>query len=101
VPDRWAEQREIDERFSKGLHFIGDWHTHPEDRPQPSPIDINSTGDGVRRSRHSLRGFVMVIVGRIDFPDGLHVAIHDGDHSHVLCPVAAVTEKAAPASQQG
>lgn len=84
VPDRWAEQREIDERFPWGLHFIGDWHTHPEDRPQPSPIDINSTGDGVRRSRHSLHGFVLVIVGRNDFPDGLFVAIHDGAQSHVL-----------------
>jgi integrative and conjugative element protein (TIGR02256 family) len=32
IPDRRAEQREIDERFRRGLHFIGDWHSHPEKR---------------------------------------------------------------------
>lgn len=91
-PDRCAEQREIDERFPVGLHFVGDWHTHPEDRPQPSPIDLDSTGDGVRRSHHGLHGFVMVIVGRVDFPAGLHVAIHDGDQPYLLEPVASGRE---------
>jgi integrative and conjugative element protein (TIGR02256 family) len=86
-PDRRAEQSEIDERFPAGLHFIGDWHSHPEDRPSPSLIDLDSTGDGVRRSRHSLHGFVMVIVGRIEFPAGLHVAVHDGKEPHLLEPI--------------
>ena len=46
-PDRQAEQREIDERFSLGLHFVGDWHTHPEDYPRPSAVDLRSTAEGV------------------------------------------------------
>src|ERR1017187_3362068 len=36
IPDRKAEQREINERFSSDMHFIGDWHTHPEPIPHPS-----------------------------------------------------------------
>lgn len=77
-PDRYAEQREIDDRFPAGLHFIGDWHTHPEDRPKPSSVDLSSTADGVRRSRHGLNAFVMVIVGRGELPVALHVSVHDG-----------------------
>src|SRR6267378_3125357 len=36
-PNRRAEQREIAGRHGQGLHFIGDWHTHPEALPVPSP----------------------------------------------------------------
>ena len=86
VPDRRAEQREIDERFLLGLHFVGDWHTHPQDIPRPSGVDLVSTADGVRKSRHSLNAFVMAIVGREAFPTGLYVAVHDGDEEHVLAP---------------
>ncbi len=34
--DRKAAQREIDERYEKGLHYIGDWHTHPQKTPGTS-----------------------------------------------------------------
>ena len=83
-PDPRAEQREIDERFPLGLHFVGDWHTHPEDRPSPSLIDTRSTAEGVRRSFHSLHAFVMVIVGRGVFPEALHVSVHDGEALYLL-----------------
>lgn len=89
LPDRYAEQREIDERFPSELHFIGDWHTHPEDRPSPSGVDLRSTAEGVRRSRHALNAFVMVIVGRISFPEGLFVSVHDGQFCHRLHVAAA------------
>lgn len=85
-PDRRAEQREIDERFPLGIHFVGDWHTHPEDIPSPSPVDLRSTAEGVRRSRHGLRAFVMVIVGRDTFPEALHVSMHDGSAQYILNP---------------
>jgi integrative and conjugative element protein (TIGR02256 family) len=85
-PDRAAEQREIDERFLLGLHFIGDWHTHPEDRPSPSGVDLRSTADGVRRSSHELNAFVLTIVGRVPLPEGLYVSLHDGNAQYVLHP---------------
>lgn len=74
-PDRRREQAEILERHERGLHFIGDWHTHPEDTPRPSPVDIESMRDLVTGSYHQLSGFVMVIVGTRDGPEGLFVSI--------------------------
>ena len=85
-PDRVAEQLEIDERFRNGLHFVGDWHTHPEDLPRPSPIDLASTAEGFRRSRHGLNAFVMAIVGRAILPGGLYVSLHDGADLYTLRP---------------
>ncbi len=41
-PDRRAEQREIEAHHSRGLHFVGDWHTHAEPIPTPSTLDIVS-----------------------------------------------------------
>jgi integrative and conjugative element protein (TIGR02256 family) len=72
-PSRRAEQREIIDRHRRGLHFVGDWHTHPEDRPTPSGDDTESMKEMVARSTHSLNAFVLVIVGRLDFPEGLSV----------------------------
>ena len=77
-PNRAAEQREIDNRHKKGLHFVGDWHTHPEDIPQPSHLDISSMQETVAKSIHSLNGFLMVIVGTKEFPDALSVSLCDG-----------------------
>lgn len=91
LPDRVAEQQEIDERFPQGLHFVGDWHTHPEDRPSPSTVDLRSTADGFWRSRHSLHAFLMVIVGRAYPPSGLHVSLTDAHGPHVLQPQDVLT----------
>ncbi len=79
IPDRRAEQREIDDRFGRGLHFIGDWHSHPEKIPMPSYSDVTSLDDTVRRSTHSMLAFVLVIVGQLAAPEGLHVSIFHGD----------------------
>lgn len=84
LPNRRAEQAEIDERHRRGLHFVGDWHTHPEDRPSPSHPDCNSIKECVRKSRHSLLAFVVVVVGRTESAAGLYVAVHDGTAAHVL-----------------
>jgi integrative and conjugative element protein (TIGR02256 family) len=75
-PNRKAEQREISERHRNGLHFIGDWHTHPVDIPTPSADDAGSMAELVTRSKHSLNAFVLVIVGRADFPKGLSVSAY-------------------------
>lgn len=76
-PDRKAEQEEIADRHSKGFHFVGDWHTHPEDIPTPSQQDIQSLAEMFRRSTHRLNGMLMVIVGRRSPPEGLFVGIGD------------------------
>lgn len=75
IPNRLAERREIKQQFKKGLHYVGDWHTHPEARPCPSNTDIESFQDMFGKSRHKLASLVMVIVGTATFPDGLYVAL--------------------------
>lgn len=78
VPDRAAEQREINSRHADGLHYVGDWHTHPEMLPGPSGLDIVSISESVRKSTHALNGFLLVIVGQAEPPSGLLVSVHDG-----------------------
>src|SRR5665811_1466863 len=41
-PDRSAEREEIQRLFQEGMHYLGDWHTHPQSRPQPSHTDLKS-----------------------------------------------------------
>lgn len=77
-PDRRLEQVEIDIRYELGLHYVGDWHTHPTKYPQASDIDVNNISASVSHSKHSLNGFVLVIVGTAKPPAGIYVSINDG-----------------------
>lgn len=74
-PLRKKEQKEIDCQFEKGLHYIGDWHTHPESIPKPSGEDIRKMQAIYRESIHCLRYMVLVIVGKEKTPTGLWVGI--------------------------
>ena len=68
TPDRQAERKEIRERFALGLHYVGDWHTHPESVPAPSPIDRFTISDCSRRSTHKLAGFLLIVIVEWKFP---------------------------------
>lgn len=74
-PNRRLEQKDINAAFSDGLHFVGDWHTHPEPYPTPSFRDNESMSDMFERSEHELRGFIMIIVGNDQISD-LWISIH-------------------------
>lgn len=78
IPDRKAEQDEIDVRFKQGLHYVGDWHTHPEPTAEPSSQDLQSMRECIRKSRHQLNAFLLVIVGSAMVPTCLHVSLHSG-----------------------
>ncbi len=88
VPDRAAEQREIADMRAKGLHYVGDWHTHPEKFPAPSWPDESSVAECFAKSTHNLNAFVLVVVGTAKAPKGLHIAIHNADGSLLLAPLA-------------
>ena len=77
VPNRMAERREIKKLFCSGLHYVGDWHTHLQRIPAPSPTDIANITDTLLKSRHGLAGFLLIIVGISPAPDGLYVAVCD------------------------
>jgi integrative and conjugative element protein (TIGR02256 family) len=81
TPDRHAERKEIRERFALGLHYIGDWHTHPESVATPSPIDRFTISDCSRRSTHKLAGFLLIVVGNGSFPECLHISLHQAGSS--------------------
>ena len=87
LPNRQAERREIQRFFRKGLHYIGDWHTHPESRPVPSRTDLDNFAEMVRLSRHHFGGFVMIVVGTSTPPEAFHVSICNGHDFLTLHPL--------------
>lgn len=74
-PNRRLQQIEIWQRHKEGLHFVGDWHTHPEEVPHPSGMDIRDMTECYRLSAHKLRAFVMVIVGTQTGQGGVYAAL--------------------------
>jgi len=86
IADRLAERREIGALHKSGLHYFGDWHTHPQAVPTPSEIDLASMADLYTRSKHELHAFVMVIVGTASFPAGLHFSLHGANEWSKLDP---------------
>jgi integrative and conjugative element protein (TIGR02256 family) len=85
-PDRRSEQADIDAMFARDLHYVGDWHTHPERSPTPSARDYLTMASRVRLSRHRLAAFLFVIVGQLPPPGGLTVVVHDGTSGYLLTP---------------
>lgn len=47
------------------LGYVGGWHTHPEDDPTPSGLDIRDWRRAVRSDEYSTPGLFFVIVGRV------------------------------------
>lgn len=84
IPDRQAERGEIQRLFRQDLHYIGDWHTHPERHPAPSSIDLVNFAEMVRCSHHHLNGLVMIVVGMFGPPCGLNVSICNGHNFYTL-----------------
>lgn len=99
-PDARAEQREIDQMHALGLHYIGDWHTHPQAEPVPSLPDFESIAECVRKSTHNLNGFVLMVVGQAAAPIGLNVSIHDGIIGHQLSPTVEAPVKVSARRRQ-
>lgn len=68
----------IKDKFIAGLHFVGEWHTHPEEEPTPSRIDLDSMAESFGRSKHQLDHFIMVIIGNHARDLRLWVSLHNG-----------------------
>jgi integrative and conjugative element protein (TIGR02256 family) len=92
LPDRASEQLEINVMYERGLHYVGDWHTHPAPRGTPSDRDFTSIGELVRHSRHGFGGFLVIVVGTSEPPEGLAVYLHNGKQPHELSPLPADQE---------
>jgi integrative and conjugative element protein (TIGR02256 family) len=80
IPNRILQRRMIKNNFKKGYHFIGEWHTHPEQNPTPSKLDLKSMREAFLKSNHELNYFIMVIVGNGPDTLVLWVSAHDSSH---------------------
>jgi integrative and conjugative element protein (TIGR02256 family) len=77
-------QDEICAKHDAGIHYVGEWHTHPEPEPTPSRRDEATMSSRVKESIHQLNGFVFAIVGQGVFPVAITLMIHDGSSWHRL-----------------
>jgi proteasome lid subunit RPN8/RPN11 len=68
--------------FSKGLHCIGLWHSHPEPVPSPSQEDLELAADYAIAAKKQLSGIIFTIIGTAPFPSGLAIWVHDGTSLH-------------------
>lgn len=50
-------------RFDRTLDYVGEWHTHPEQNPSPSPIDRAEWAKLMRRSKGELVFMILGISG--------------------------------------
>jgi integrative and conjugative element protein (TIGR02256 family) len=91
MPALGPQQRTIDRQFKSGLHFIGEWHTHPEACPRPSSVDLRSMSECFLLSKHQLAGLVMIILGTERTMDGVWISIHTHDNYHRLVPSGPIT----------
>lgn len=87
IPCRKRERKDIKKLFDIGLHFVGDWHTHPQTIPIPSKRDEESIRECFVLSKHELNGFILIIVGTSEFPGGLWVSLHNRNGSIKLQPL--------------
>lgn len=55
-----AEWEKSDQRRT----YIGEWHTHPEDSPSPSSLDLDSWLKAVSCTHYHGPGLLFIIVGR-------------------------------------
>lgn len=79
-----AERKKM---FSKGLHCIGLWHSHPEPVPSPSREDLELATDYASAAQKQLNGIVFAILGTASFPSGLAIWVHDGTLLHEANPL--------------
>lgn len=63
-PDTKKELLEIEYYQKIGKWFLGDWHTHPQKIPSPSPLDIHTIQKSYSKSHTALPGFLLLIGGK-------------------------------------
>lgn len=65
--DEIQAQKLISKKFKNGLHYVGDWHTHPQSHPKPSQQDIKTINDIFTKSQHELKYFLFIILSNSEF----------------------------------
>lgn len=74
-------KREFESSNHKRVYF-GEWHTHLEDNPMPSAVDISSIHDVFYKSDIVISGVFLAIVGR----KSIYWGFYDGTKMHKIEP---------------
>jgi integrative and conjugative element protein (TIGR02256 family) len=82
IPNKRTAQTMIDKNYKNGFYYIGDWHTHPELSPSPSPQDLKTIKSLFRKSKHDLTFFVILILCQSNSFKNSYVALADGRIVH-------------------
>lgn len=45
-------------------NYLGEWHTHPEDDPQPSPTDLANWSTIIRSAKYEQGSLLFAVIGR-------------------------------------
>jgi integrative and conjugative element protein (TIGR02256 family) len=61
-------QKAIQRQHKRGLLYLGEWHTHAELIPRPSPSDLHAMQQLMKRSHLNTRALLLVILG-LGHPD--------------------------------
>lgn len=77
IPNKKHQKKMIKIKYKKGLHFVGEWHTHKQKLPKPSKLDINSMLDSFSKSNHELNYFIMLILGNSTDFNNSWISIHN------------------------
>lgn len=73
----------INREFESSNHtrfYLGEWHTHPEDNPTPSAVDISSICDVFYQSEIVIDGVFLAIVGC----ESIYWGFYDGTQMHKI-----------------
>lgn len=68
-----AAQKAIARHAALGRTYLGEWHTHADDRPNPSGADLRAIEELQTRSALNDVDLFLLIVGRLAPPDGLRL----------------------------
>lgn len=76
-------QKRIDDmHYNHKQHYVGDWHTHPEHKPSPSPQDL-LTAKGFLSNQDALNYFAMIIVSCISFSES-YIGLCDRSKEYIF-----------------
>ena len=67
ILDASIANQAIKEEFEKSNQtrvFVGEWHTHPEEYPTPSYMDIQSIAKDYNDGGSGINGLILLIIGQ-------------------------------------
>ena len=71
-----SAQALIDDRFATNMHYVGEWHTHPQRHPKPSKLDYKTMASVFEKSNHQLNALIFLIAGTGNDAMGLWCGAH-------------------------